>query len=174
MSLPPRRAPRGFTLVELVTSIVIFSVATIRLMLAVSASMGRSADPMVEIQATAIAKAYLDSMERYDWFDISLAAEDSQIQLEQLKDGLSRMRDEFDQAFEGKRKKLTQGDELKLVFPQAGAEPERFAGLAFRHFFLQPMDGPKRAENTAAAADFCMANPQWRLSLQTHKLIGIP
>ena len=70
--------------------------------------------------------------------------------------------------------KLVHGNELKLVYPQAGAEPERFAGLAFAHFFLQPMDEPKRAENTAAAADYCLAHPQWRLSLQTHKLIGIP
>jgi len=63
-------------------------------------------------KGTKIAKAYLDSMERYDWFDISLANEESQVQLEQLKDGLSRMRDEFDKAFEAKKKKLTQGDEL--------------------------------------------------------------
>lgn len=66
------------------------------------------------------------------------------------------------------------GDELKLVFPQAGAEPERFAGLAFRHFFLQPMDGPDREPNTQAALRYCMQHPQWRLSLQTHKLLGIP
>jgi DNA-directed RNA polymerase subunit beta len=63
-------------------------------------------------KGTKIAKPYLDSLERYDWFDISLANEESQIQLEQLKDGLSRMRDEFDKAFEAKKKKLTQGDEL--------------------------------------------------------------
>jgi 7-carboxy-7-deazaguanine synthase (Cx14CxxC type) len=69
---------------------------------------------------------------------------------------------------------LEEGDELKLVFPQKGAEPERFETLAFVHFFLQPMDGPKRVENTAAAAAYCMAHPRWRLSLQTHKLIGIP
>jgi DNA-directed RNA polymerase subunit beta len=68
--------------------------------------------PKKLVKGTKIAKSYLDSMERYDWFDISLAAEDSQLQLEQLKDGLSRMREEFDLAFEGKRKKLTQGDEL--------------------------------------------------------------
>ena len=66
------------------------------------------------------------------------------------------------------------GDELKLVYPQAAAPPERFAGLAFRHFFLQPMDGPDRAANTAAAARYCMAHPQWRLGLQTHKVAGIP
>jgi organic radical activating enzyme len=61
-----------------------------------------------------------------------------------------------------------------LVYPQKEAMPERFAGLDFAHFCLQPMDGPRRAENTAAAADYCLAHPEWRLSLQTHKLIGIP
>jgi 7-carboxy-7-deazaguanine synthase len=66
------------------------------------------------------------------------------------------------------------GDELKLVFPQPGAEPERFEHLAFRHFLLQPMDGPERARNTGLAVEFCKARPRWRLSLQTHKLIGIP
>jgi 7-carboxy-7-deazaguanine synthase (Cx14CxxC type) len=66
------------------------------------------------------------------------------------------------------------GDELKLVYPQASAPPERFAGLAFRHFFLQPMDGRRRIEHTAAAIEYCLRNPGWRLSLQTHKLIGIP
>ena len=69
---------------------------------------------------------------------------------------------------------LKVGNELKLIFPQKGAEPERFAGLDFAHFFLQPMDGDRRQENTKAAAAYCMAHPQWRLSLQTHKLIGIP
>ncbi len=69
---------------------------------------------------------------------------------------------------------LTSGDELKLVFPQPGAEPERFEHLAFDHFFLQPMDGPERERNTEAAVRFCLAHPRWRLSLQTHKLIGIP
>jgi 7-carboxy-7-deazaguanine synthase (Cx14CxxC type) len=69
---------------------------------------------------------------------------------------------------------LSQGDELKLVYPQQGGEPERYASLRFGHFFLQPMDGPQRAENTAAATAYCLAHPQWRLSLQTHKLIGIP
>lgn len=69
---------------------------------------------------------------------------------------------------------LTRGNELKLVYPQNGAEPERYTGLAFDHFFLQPMDGPQRVQNTAAAAEYCLAHPQWRLSLQTHKLIGIP
>jgi 7-carboxy-7-deazaguanine synthase (Cx14CxxC type) len=69
---------------------------------------------------------------------------------------------------------VTTGDELKLVFPQEGAEPERFVGLDFRHFFLQPMDGPAREANTRAALDYCLAHPRWRLSLQTHKLLGIP
>ena len=69
---------------------------------------------------------------------------------------------------------LTTGDELKLVFPQADAPPEQFAHLAFRHLFLQPMDGPDRDRNTAAAVAYCLAHPEWRLSLQTHKLLGIP
>ena len=68
---------------------------------------------------------------------------------------------------------LTRGDELKLVYPQAGAEPERYAQLDFRHFFLQPMDGPEKARNTRLATEYCLAHPYWRLSLQTHKLIGI-
>lgn len=68
----------------------------------------------------------------------------------------------------------TRGDELKLVYPQPGAEPERFVDLEFDHFFLQPMDGALRAENTRLAADYCMRHPGWRLSLQVHKLIGIP
>jgi 7-carboxy-7-deazaguanine synthase len=66
------------------------------------------------------------------------------------------------------------GDELKLVYPQAGAEPERFEGLAFTHFYLQPMDGPAREANTGAALRYCLDHPRWRLSLQTHKLLGIP
>ncbi len=65
------------------------------------------------------------------------------------------------------------GDELKLVFPQENARPERFGQMSFRHFFLQPMDGPSLAENTALAVAYCIAHPRWRLSLQTHKLIGI-
>jgi 7-carboxy-7-deazaguanine synthase len=69
---------------------------------------------------------------------------------------------------------LTRGDELKLVFPQTGAEPERFRDLAFRHFFLQPMDGPDRARNTELAVEYCLRHPEWRLSLQTHKMLGIP
>jgi 7-carboxy-7-deazaguanine synthase (Cx14CxxC type) len=67
----------------------------------------------------------------------------------------------------------TSGHELKLVFPQAGAEPERYASLPFEHFLLQPMDGPEREVNTRAAIAYCLAHPRWRLSLQTHKLIGI-
>jgi 7-carboxy-7-deazaguanine synthase len=67
----------------------------------------------------------------------------------------------------------TTGDELKLVFPQAGARPEDFQRLAFRHFFLQPMDGPHREANTEMALRYCLDNPQWRLSLQTHKFVGI-
>jgi 7-carboxy-7-deazaguanine synthase (Cx14CxxC type) len=70
--------------------------------------------------------------------------------------------------------KQTRGDELKLVYPQANAPPERFAHLAFDHFFLQPMDSVAREENTRAAIAYCLAHPQWRLSLQTHKLLGIP
>jgi 7-carboxy-7-deazaguanine synthase (Cx14CxxC type) len=66
------------------------------------------------------------------------------------------------------------GNELKLVFPQQGAEPEHFTGLPFDRFYLQPMDGPAAAANTAAALAYCLAHPQWRLSLQTHKLLGIP
>ncbi len=66
------------------------------------------------------------------------------------------------------------GDELKLVYPQAGAEPDRFEELEFGRFFLQPMDGPAREANTAAALRYCLEHPRWRLSLQTHKLLGIP
>ena len=66
------------------------------------------------------------------------------------------------------------GDEIKLVYPQSGAEPERFEQLPFRHFFLQPMDGPELQANTNAALRYCLAHPRWRLSLQTHKLLGIP
>ena len=66
------------------------------------------------------------------------------------------------------------GQELKLVYPQAAAPPERFADLDFERFYLQPMDGPDRAGNTAAAIAYCLAHPQWRLSVQTHKYLGIP
>lgn len=66
------------------------------------------------------------------------------------------------------------GDELKLIFPQFEAQPHQFEDLAFRNFFLQPMDGPDRDANTQLALRYCMAHPKWRLSLQTHKLLGIP
>jgi len=69
---------------------------------------------------------------------------------------------------------LTTGDELKLVFPQAGAEPPVFEHLTFDHFLLQPMDGPDRGANTDAAIAYCLAHPRWRLSVQTHKDLGIP
>lgn len=68
---------------------------------------------------------------------------------------------------------LTRGNDLKLVFPQVGAEPDRFENLDFEHFLLQPMDGPERVANTEAAVRYCMRHPQWKLSLQTHKYIGI-
>jgi 7-carboxy-7-deazaguanine synthase (Cx14CxxC type) len=66
------------------------------------------------------------------------------------------------------------GDELKLVYPQQGVDVADFEMLAFRHFFLQPMDGPDREANTALALRYCLEHPQWRLSLQTHKILGIP
>lgn len=74
----------------------------------------------------------------------------------------------------GTELKQRSGDELKLVYPQAGAEPELFEALPFRHFSLQPMDGPSRDLNTTLALTYCLDHPRWRLSLQTHKLIGIP
>jgi 7-carboxy-7-deazaguanine synthase (Cx14CxxC type) len=70
--------------------------------------------------------------------------------------------------------KLQHASELKLVYPQPAAMPERFADFAAAHFFLQPMDGPCIAQNTRAAVDYCKAHPHWRLSLQTHKYLGIP
>ena len=70
--------------------------------------------------------------------------------------------------------KLVRGQELKLVYPQPAAMPERFESLDFEQFFLQPMDGPDREANTQAAIAYCLEHPQWRLSLQTHKLLGIP
>jgi len=70
--------------------------------------------------------------------------------------------------------KLTRGDELKLVFPQPLAMPDRFEHLDFAHFFLQPMDGPNRDANTRAAIAWCLAHPRWRLGLQTHKVTGLP
>ena len=69
---------------------------------------------------------------------------------------------------------VTQADELKVVVPQEGAEPERFASLAAKHRFVQPMDGLDRARNVQHAIAWCLAHPGWRLSLQTHKLLGIP
>ena len=66
------------------------------------------------------------------------------------------------------------GDELKLVYPQDGGDPERYGDLAFTHFYLQPMDGPDRERNTELAMAYCLAHPRWRLSLQTHKYLGIP
>ena len=69
---------------------------------------------------------------------------------------------------------VTKGDELKLVYPQALAMPERFEDLAFEHFFLQPMDGIDREKNTRRVIEYCLAHPNWRLSVQTHKVLGIP
>jgi 7-carboxy-7-deazaguanine synthase (Cx14CxxC type) len=66
------------------------------------------------------------------------------------------------------------GDELKLIYPQAAFDPASFELFGFRHFFLQPMDGPRRAQNTGLALRYCLQHPQWRLSLQTHKILGIP
>ena len=69
----------------------------------------------------------------------------------------------------------TSGDELKLVYPQveAEAQPDSFAHMDFRHFFLQPLDSPERDANTRSAIDYCLRYPRWKLSLQTHKIIGI-
>lgn len=67
----------------------------------------------------------------------------------------------------------TSGNELKLVYPQSDAPPEKFEQLDFEHFFLQPMDGPDIAANTQLAIDYCLRHPRWRLSIQTHKLVGI-
>ena len=69
--------------------------------------------------------------------------------------------------------KQRSGDELKLVFPQLGVDPAEFEALQFRHFFLQPMDGPDVTAHTQRAVAYCLTHPQWRLSLQTHKLLGI-
>lgn len=68
---------------------------------------------------------------------------------------------------------LKRGNELKLVYPQRDAAPEKFESLEFEEWFLQPMDGPDRDANTQAAVEYCLAHPQWRLSLQTHKALGI-
>ncbi|MBC7505607.1 MAG: 7-carboxy-7-deazaguanine synthase [Sandarakinorhabdus sp.] len=70
--------------------------------------------------------------------------------------------------------KLTSGSELKLVFPQPMAMPDRFEHLNFEHFFLQPMDGPSREANTQAAIAYCLTHPRWRLGLQAHKITGLP
>ncbi len=69
---------------------------------------------------------------------------------------------------------LKRGNEIKLIYPQEGADLQRYAGLDFEHFLIQPMDGADLARNTKLALDYCLAHPQWRLSLQTHKLLGIP
>jgi len=69
---------------------------------------------------------------------------------------------------------VTSGDELKLIYPQSGADPRQFESLNFTHFFLQPMDGVERDRNTKLTLDYCLAHPRWRLSLQTQKLLGIP
>jgi len=68
----------------------------------------------------------------------------------------------------------TRGQELKLVYPQDQALPERFEGLDFERFYLQPMDGPDRERNTQLAVAYCLSHPQWRLSVQTHKYLGLP
>ncbi len=74
----------------------------------------------------------------------------------------------------GTRLVLTAGDELKLIFPQEDIDPDWFTGLKFRHFFLQPRDGPDQKNNAKAAVRYCLQHPQWRLSLQTHKFLGVP
>jgi 7-carboxy-7-deazaguanine synthase (Cx14CxxC type) len=68
---------------------------------------------------------------------------------------------------------INQGNELKLVYPQSQSKPEQFISLAFNYFYLQPMDGPEKEQNTRLAIDYCLQHPQWRLSLQSHKIIGI-
>ena len=68
----------------------------------------------------------------------------------------------------------TSGQEIKLVHPQPGVDPHRFEGMDFERFFLQPMDGPDREANTRAVVDYCLAHPRWRLSVQTHKFLGLP
>jgi 7-carboxy-7-deazaguanine synthase (Cx14CxxC type) len=74
---------------------------------------------------------------------------------------------------QGAQLQQSTGDELKLIFPQPGVDPQSFESLAFRHFFLQPMDGPHRVVNTQLAVQYCLDHPVWRLSLQTHKILGI-
>jgi 7-carboxy-7-deazaguanine synthase len=73
----------------------------------------------------------------------------------------------------GARLVITRGDELKLVYPQAAADPSDFEQLAFTHWYLQPMDGPQREANTRAAIEYCLRHPRWRLSVQNHKLLGL-
>lgn len=73
----------------------------------------------------------------------------------------------------GARLELRQGDELKLVFPQEGLSPQELDGLRFRHFFIQPMDGAELTTNIQLALQYCLHHPKWKLSLQTHKLLGI-
>ncbi|QDU98042.1 7-carboxy-7-deazaguanine synthase [Lignipirellula cremea] len=73
----------------------------------------------------------------------------------------------------GARLAITQGDELKLVYPQANLDPADFVGLDFRHFYLQPLDSPTAEQNTEQAMEYCRRHPHWRLSLQTHKILGI-
>ena len=74
----------------------------------------------------------------------------------------------------GSALRLFAGDELKLIYPQPGAEPDQFEHLDFRHFFLQPMDGPDVTENMRQTVAYCLVHPRWRISLQTHKIMGIP
>jgi len=69
---------------------------------------------------------------------------------------------------------VSRGDELKLVYPQSGADPARYEALGFTHWYLQPMDGPERGANSRQAIDYCLAHPKWRLSIQSHKYLGIP
>ena len=69
---------------------------------------------------------------------------------------------------------IQSGDELKLVFPQLGAEPDLYESLTFDHFFLQPMDGPSAEKNTQLTLQYCLKHPKWHLSIQTHKILNIP
>ncbi len=69
---------------------------------------------------------------------------------------------------------ITSGDELKIVYPQTGINPQDFDGMSFSHFYIQPMDGPFKEENTEAAIQYCKTHPKWKLSIQTHKLLKIP
>ncbi len=70
--------------------------------------------------------------------------------------------------------KVVSGDEIKIVYPQTGINPSDFENFDFNHFYIQPMDSPFQAQNTEAAIDYCKAHPQWKLSIQTHKLLNIP